>query len=77
MITEAKIRDAVWLMEGNKPVTNYIAEIKTTTTATATSITYGLHSKLEDVGRITTSKYRSPEVLYSSKEELKTAVFGS
>lgn len=77
MITEAKIGDAVWLMEGNKPVTNYITEIRTVTTSTGTHITYGLHAKLEDVGRISTSKYRDPERLYSSKEELKTAVFGS
>ena len=77
MITGGKIRDAVWLMEGNKPVTYYIAEIQTLTTATGTHITYGLHAKLEDVGRISTSKYRDPERLYSSKEELKTAVFGS
>lgn len=77
MITEAKIGDAVWLMEENKPVTNYIAEIRTVTISTGTSITYGLHAKQEDVGRITTSKYKSPEALYSSKELLKTAVFGS
>lgn len=64
-------------MEGNKPVTNYIAEIRTVTTSTGTHITYGLHAKLADVGKTTTSKYKSPEALYSSKEELKTAVFGS
>lgn len=77
MITEGKIRDAVWLMAGNKPVTNYIAEIKTVTTATGTSITYGLHPKLEYVGEKAPYNYYAPERLYSSKEELKTAVFGS